>query len=75
VDNPTRFPDPSNIKQIEEPIIDASVITREDFLGGILALLEEKRVVQKKVRIHRAGRSCCRMRCPLNEIVLDFMTG
>src|SRR4051812_7226252 len=43
IENPTRFPDPSQISQIEEPIIDATVITREDFLGGILALLEEKR--------------------------------
>src|ERR1041384_4103219 len=48
VDNPTKFPDPSYIKQIEEPIIDATVITREEYLGGILKLLEEKRGVQKK---------------------------
>src|SRR5712691_2544809 len=36
VDNPTKFPEPTYIKQIEEPIIDASVITREEYLGGIL---------------------------------------
>src|SRR5271167_1867689 len=42
VDNPTKFPDPSEIKQVEEPIIDATVITREDSLGEILKLLEEK---------------------------------
>ena len=48
VDNPTKFPDPSEIKQIEEPIIDATVITREEYLGGILKLLEEKRGMQKK---------------------------
>src|SRR6185295_11024440 len=48
VDNPSRFPDPSQILKIEEPIIDASVITREDFVGEILKLLEEKRGVQKK---------------------------
>src|SRR5574340_559790 len=39
VDNPTKFPNPAEIKQIEEPIIDATVITREEYLGGILALL------------------------------------
>ena len=48
VDNPTKFPDPSAIKQIEEPIIDATVITREEYLGEILKLLEEKRGTQKK---------------------------
>jgi len=48
VNSPTKFPDPSEIKQIEEPIIDATVITREEYLGGILKLLEEKRGEQKK---------------------------
>ena len=47
------FPDPSEIKQIEEPIIDATVITREEYLGGILKLLEEKRGDAEEVRIHR----------------------
>src|SRR5207249_9966419 len=43
VENPTKFPDPSEIREIDEPIIDATVITREEFLAGVLALLEEKR--------------------------------
>ena len=72
VDNPTRFPDPSNIKQIEEPIIDASVITREDFLGGVLALLEEKRGIQKKFEYIGAGRVLLLYEMPLNEVVMDF---
>src|SRR6201986_993441 len=42
VDNPTRFPQPTEIEKIEEPIIEAAVITREEYLGGILALLEDK---------------------------------
>ncbi len=46
--NPSKFPDPSAIKQIEEPIIDATVITREEYVGEILKLLEEKRGTQKK---------------------------
>jgi len=72
VDNPTRFPDPSNIKQIEEPIIDASIITRDEYLGGILALLEEKRGGQKKFEYIGAGRVLLLYELPLNEIVLDF---
>ena len=56
VDNPTRFPDPTFIKQIEEPIISATVITREEFLGGILKLLEEKRGIQKKFEYIGGGR-------------------
>ncbi len=72
VDNPTRFPDPAGIKEIEEPIIDATVITREEFLGGILKLLEEKRGIQKKFEHIGAGRVLLEYELPLNEIVLDF---
>ena len=72
VDNPTKFPNPTDIKQIEEPIIDATVITREEFLGGILALLEEKRGTQKKFEHIGGGRVLLEYELPLNEIVLDF---
>jgi GTP-binding protein LepA len=72
IENPTKFPDPSFIKHAEEPIIEATVITREDFLGGILALLEEKRGTQKKFEYIGAGRVMLVYDLPLNEIVLDF---
>jgi GTP-binding protein LepA len=72
VNSPTKFPDPSEIKQIEEPIIDATVITREEYLGGILKLLEEKRGVQKKFEYMGGGRVMLTYELPLNEIVLDF---
>src|SRR5579872_4898772 len=72
IDNPTKFPDPTEIKQIEEPIIDATVITREEYLGGILKLLEEKRGEQKKFEYIGTGRVLLLYELPLNEIVLDF---
>jgi GTP-binding protein LepA len=72
VDNPQRFPDPSNIAQVEEPIIDATVITREEYIGEILRLLEEKRGVQKKFEYIGSGRVLLLYELPLNEIVLDF---
>jgi GTP-binding protein LepA len=72
VDNPTKFPDPSETKQIEEPIIDATVITREEFIGEILKLLEEKRGTQKKFEYIGTGRVLLVYELPLNEIVLDF---
>jgi GTP-binding protein LepA len=72
VDNPTKFPDPSEIKQIEEPIIDASVLTQEEYIGGILKLLEEKRGTQKKFEHLGGGRVMLVYELPLNEIVLDF---
>ncbi len=72
VDSPTKFPDPSAIKHIEEPIIDATVITREEYVGEILKLLEEKRGNQKKFEYIGTGRVMLLYELPLNEIVLDF---
>src|SRR5437588_507145 len=70
--NPTKFPNPAEIKHIEEPIIDATVITREEYVGEILKLLEEKRGMQKKFEYIGTGRVMLLYVLPLNEIVLDF---
>src|SRR5271165_6275285 len=70
--NPTKFPNPADISKIEEPIIDATVITREEYVGEILKLLEEKRGNQKKFEYIGGGRVMLVYELPLNEIVLDF---
>ncbi len=72
VNNPQKFPEPSSIQKTEEPIIDATVITREEYIGEILKLLEEKRGVQKKFEYIGTGRVLLLYELPLNEIVLDF---
>jgi GTP-binding protein LepA len=72
VDNPQKFPEHSSIKQVEEPIIDATIITREEYIGEILKLLEEKRGLQKKFEYIGTGRVLLLYELPLNEIVLDF---
>jgi GTP-binding protein LepA len=72
VDNPSKFPDPSEIQTIEEPIIEATVITQEEFIGEILKLLEEKRGTQKKFEYIGGNRVMLVYEMPLNEIVLDF---
>jgi len=72
VDNPSKFPDPSGIEKIEEPIIEATVITREEYIGEILKLMEEKRGNQKKFEYIGGGRVMLMYEMPLNEIVMDF---
>ena len=72
VDNPTRFPNPADIEKVEEPIIEATVITRDEYVGEILKLLDEKRGVQKKFEYIGTGRVLLTYEVPLNEIVLDF---
>lgn len=72
VDNPTRWPNPGEIVKVEEPVIEATVITREEYLGEILKLLEEKRGRQKKFEYIGSGRVMLVYELPLNEVVLDF---
>ncbi|MFN0101105.1 MAG: translation elongation factor 4 [Bryobacteraceae bacterium] len=72
VENPSKWPDPAAVESIEEPIIDATVITREEYLGEILALVEEKRGKQKKFEYIGGSRVLLNYELPLNEIVLDF---
>src|SRR5919107_1119815 len=72
VDSPAKMPDSVRIVKIEEPVILATIITSDDYLGGILPLLEEKRGVQKKFEYISANRVMLTYELPLNEIVLDF---
>ncbi len=72
VETPAKFPSPGDIERIEEPIITALIFTQDEFLGGILALLEEKRGVQKGFEYVSPKRVMLTYELPLNEIVLDF---
>jgi GTP-binding protein LepA len=72
VDNPTKFPPPTSISKIEEPILTAMIITSEESVGGVLQLCEEKRGVQKKFEYLSPTRIMLTYEMPLNEIVLDF---
>src|SRR2546423_5196976 len=72
VDSPAKMPDAVRIARIEEPIIEATILTTDEFLGGILPLLEEKRGVQKKFEYIAEKRVMLVYDLPLNEVVLDF---
>ena len=72
IENPSRFPEVSNIETIEEPIITALVMTHDEFLGPILKLLEERRGTQKGFEYVSSSRVLLTYEMPLNEIVLDF---
>jgi GTP-binding protein LepA len=72
IDNPSKMPPSGDITLIEEPIIQAMIMTNDEFLGNILALLEEKRGVQKGFDYITTTRVLLTYDLPLNEIVLDF---
>ena len=72
VDNPSRWPNPVEIEKVEEPIITAMIMTNEEYVGGILKLVEEKRGRQKNFEYVSPTRVMLTYELPLNEIVLDF---
>ncbi len=72
VDNPSKWPDNSEIAKIEEPVIVATILTNEEYVGGILKLVEEKRGRQKNFEYVSGNRVMLTYELPLNEIVLDF---
>ena len=72
VHTPTKFPPAGDIEKIEEPIIRAQIFSQDEYLGGILKLLEEKRGVQKGFEYVSPKRVLLTYELPLNEIVLDF---
>jgi GTP-binding protein LepA len=70
--NPNHLPPPTTIERVEEPYISATIITRDDFLGGLLKLCEDRRGVQKSMEYLASNRVVLRYEFPLNEVVLDF---
>ncbi|MBZ5509174.1 MAG: translation elongation factor 4 [Acidobacteriia bacterium] len=72
VDNPSRWPNQSEIAKIEEPVILATILTNEEYVGAILKLVEDKRGKQKAFEYVSASRVMLSYELPLNEIVLDF---
>ena len=72
VNNPSRWPETQVVDSIEEPIFEVTVLTPDEYLGGILKLLEDKRGVQKKFEYVAGERVMLVYEVPLSEIVLDF---
>jgi GTP-binding protein LepA len=72
IDNPVKLPAESDIEQIEEPVIMATIHLPQEFLGAVLSLCEEKRGVQKEIRYLGPKRVVLVYELPFNEIVVDF---
>ncbi len=72
IDNPVKLPSEGDIKQIEEPVIQAAIHLPQQYVGSILALCEEKRGAQKEIRYLGPKRVMLVYELPLNEIVVDF---
>jgi len=72
VSNPAKLPSPSRIARYEEPILTALILTPPEYVGGILALCQERRGVQKDLKYVTTTRVLISYDLPLNEVVMDF---
>jgi len=72
VDNPAKFPHVQEIQRIEEPMIVASLITPEQYVGALIALCQERRGMQRDITYITKDRVRLTYDLPLNEIVMDF---
>ena len=59
VDNPSRWPDPTEVVTIEEPVITAKILTNEEYVGNILKLVEDKRGRQTEYRVRQRPPASC----------------
>ena len=66
------MPDPAYIRSIEEPFIEATILTTDEFVGPILALAIDRRGQQKKLEYVSTNRVMIVYEMPLNEVILDF---
>ena len=71
VENPSRYPDQSNVNEVREPIARATILVPEKYIGNVISLCIERRGVQKSLR-YVGGQIELIYEMPMNEIVLDF---
>jgi GTP-binding protein LepA len=72
VDSPSKLPDAGRIDYLEEPYIAATLISRADFVGGILGLAEERRGTQRSLQYLTTDRVVIEYDFPLSEVIHDF---
>ncbi len=72
VTNPSELPDPGLISQVEEPYINAQIITKSDFVGAVMTLCIEKRGILINQSYLTTDRVEIIFEMPLAEIVFDF---
>ncbi len=71
IENPSKLPDPSKILEIREPIITASILVPNDYVGSVLTLCNQKRGAQRNMQ-YLGRQVMLTYELPLNEVVMDF---
>jgi len=72
IENPSDFPEPTKMEEIYEPIIDATILVPQKYLGNLIELCESKRGKQKDLSYLDEERVILKYTLPLNEVATDF---
>jgi GTP-binding protein LepA len=72
IESPSKLPDPGRIAFLEEPYIRSTILTRAEYVGGILGLNEERRGEQRKLEYLTADRVLIEYDFPLGEVIHDY---
>lgn len=72
VHNPARLPSPGDIEEIHEPYVRATILVPDEYLGGLLSLLTDRRGMQKGLSYLEDRRVMLEYDLPLAEILFDF---
>jgi len=72
VDNPAKLPPVGEIDIIEEPIINATIVLPNEYVGSVIQLLQQKRGIQNNMHYVSQTRVILEYEIPLSEVVIDF---
>jgi GTP-binding protein LepA len=71
IENPSRLPDVSKIAEIREPIITATILVPQDYVGNVITLCTSRRGSQKNMQ-YMGRQVMLTYELPMNEVVMDF---
>jgi GTP-binding protein LepA len=71
IENPSKLPDPARVAEMREPIIRASILVPQDYVGAVITLCTQKRGTQKNMQ-YMGRQVMLTYELPLNEVVMDF---
>jgi GTP-binding protein LepA len=71
IENPSRLPDMSKVEEVREPIIKASILVPQEYVGAVITLCTQKRGTQKNMQ-YLGRQVMLTYELPLNEVVMDF---
>jgi GTP-binding protein LepA len=72
LDNPTNMPEITQIEKMEEPIVNATIMTPTEFVGNIMEICQDRRGIYQGMEYLESTRAILKYEMPLNEIIYDF---